>query len=165
MTTLDYCTNEDVLKLMPQAARDSDIIDTEIDTWRPVAQSLLDDMFSDKYITPLEGKTTELTTETMPSNVRYATALMTVSLLFVNAFSEYNFEEQQGEKTISLSQLKESQAKKLISKFIDKKNGYFHPLLKQTSKNNIIPRALKVFESDNQTNTSDFISEVNGFYS
>ena len=44
--SFDYFTNEDVLKFMPLAARDSNQIDTEIDTWRPVAQALIDDINS-----------------------------------------------------------------------------------------------------------------------
>lgn len=164
MTTFDYFTNEDVLKFMPLAARSSNEIDTEIDTWRPVAQALIDDMFSDKYVVPFEGSSVDLDIDNLPVNIRYAGALITVSLLLTNAFVEYNFEEQQGEKTISLSDLKMSQAKKLVSKLIDKKNGYFHPILKQQGRNNIIPRALKVFTSDTQTNTTEFISEVNSFY-
>ena len=39
--SFDYFTNEDVLKFMPLAARNSNQIDTEIDTWRPVAQALI----------------------------------------------------------------------------------------------------------------------------
>jgi len=162
--SFDYFTNEDVLKFMPLAARNSNQIDTEVDTWRPVAQALIDDMFSDKYIVPFESATVTLDIDNLPVSIRYAGALITVSLLLTNAFVEYNYEEQQGEKTISLSELKISQAKKLVAKLIDKKNGYFHPLLKQQVKNNIIPRALKVFESDTQTNTTDFIAEVNSFF-
>ncbi len=161
---LDYCTNEDVLNLMPPATRDSNKIDSEIVIWRPVAQAYLDDLFSDKYVVPLEGASTELTTDTVPNNVRFACALMTVAFLLVNAFTEHNYEEQQGDKTITLSQVKESQAKKMIAKFIDKKNGYFHPDLKQQVKGNIIPRALKVFSTDSQTSTNNFIAEVNTFF-
>ena len=135
--SFDYFTNEDVLKFMPLAARNSNQIDTEIDTWRPVAQALIDDMFSDKYIVPFEGATVTLDIDNLPVSIRYAGALITVSLLLTNAFVEYNYEEQQGEKTISLSELKMSQAKKLVAKLIDKKNGYFYPLLKQKVKNNI----------------------------
>lgn len=163
--SFDYCTNEDVLNFLPIPARSGNDVDSEILIWKPVAQSLLDDMFSEKYIVPLEGKDITLDIDNIPSNIRYAAALMTVSLLLVNSYSEYNFEEQAGEKVIQLSQAKEWQCKKLISKFIDKKNGYFHPLLKQQVKDNIIPRALKVFSNDNQTNTSNFIAEVNTFYS
>lgn len=164
MPALEYCTSTDVSNFMPVAARTLNGITAEIAIWMPVAQVLIDDMLAEKYIVTLEGAIATLTTDTVPKQVRYATAFMTVSLLLVNSFTEHNYQFAAGDKTVTLAQTKESQARKIIKEFMDKK-GYYDTNLKEQIGTRTLAKVIKGFESDNNDDITDFMDEIHDMYS
>ena len=151
-----YASNEDIIKSLPPAARNGNSIDSEIDFWKPLAQEQINDLLSPKYTVPLAQAY-------IPEKVRYAHALWTASLVLVNAYTEYNYESTQNDKTYTLSQTKEWQAKKLIRQFMDER-GYYDPNLTETPVSQRIGKVISIFSSDTQDTTDAFISEVNSLY-
>ena len=108
MTAIGYCTDDDAKMCVPPPARARSI--EFIPFWRQVAEGWIHDQLAGKYNTPFSLP--------VKDNIRFATAFYTAHLLLINVCSEFNTEEEKGDKTISLSQAKKWQALDQIKNFI-----------------------------------------------
>ncbi len=111
--TLEYCTDDDVKNACPEQMKVDPKLPNEIIFWKKFAQGIINDLLSPTYETPLEF---------IPDGVRLFTALMTVSLLLSNPLTKYNTKETQEDKVVTLAQLRESQAMKLVKNLINQKS-------------------------------------------